>query len=84
MSAPQLPEAPQAVDIDRCVCQRTLFAQLLPQVREGSWDLKRLMRETGCGAQCGLCRPYLRAMIRSGTTVFHRVLVETDDAEGMA
>lgn len=72
------------MEIDRCVCQRTLFAQLLPRVREGAWDLDRLMRETGCGAQCGLCRPYLREMIRAGTTVFHRVLVETDDAEGTA
>ncbi len=70
------------MDIDRCVCQRTLFAQLLPMVRDGGWDLDTLIRETGCGDQCGLCRPYLREMLRTGTTVFHRVLVETDDAEG--
>ena len=75
---------PPGLEIDRCVCQRTLFAQLLPMARENGWDLPQLMAETGCGAQCGLCRPYLREMLRSGTTVFHEVLTEPRDAEGTA
>lgn len=32
------------------------------------------MRETGCGEQCGLCRPYLAEMVRTGRTVFHALL----------
>jgi len=34
------------------------------------------MRETGCGAQCGLCRPYLRRMLETGETVFAEILTE--------
>ena len=67
------------LQIDRCVCKCTLFAQLLPRARERGWDLGQLMAETGCGAQCGLCRPYLREMLRSGVTVFHKVLTESSD-----
>ena len=34
------------------------------------WDLATLLRETGCGNQCGLCRPYLAAMLQTGVTRF--------------
>jgi bacterioferritin-associated ferredoxin len=34
------------------------------------------MRETGCGTQCGLCRPYLRRMLRTGETAFFDLLAE--------
>jgi bacterioferritin-associated ferredoxin len=70
-----------AVNIDRCVCKRTLFAQLEPVARAGGWDLDRLMAETGCGTTCGLCRPYLREMLSTGTTVFHEILVDPPRAE---
>jgi bacterioferritin-associated ferredoxin len=62
--------------IDRCVCRDTPFARLLPLAREGNWTLADLTRETGCGAGCGLCRPYLRQMLATGTTVFHELLTE--------
>jgi bacterioferritin-associated ferredoxin len=38
------------------------------------WTLDTLMRETGCGMQCGLCRPYLRRMLATGETTFHELL----------
>lgn len=38
-----------------------------------------LLQETGCGDQCGLCLPYLRQMLRDGTTVFHSVLTLQDE-----
>jgi bacterioferritin-associated ferredoxin len=56
------------------------FDRLLPLARRHGWDLADLMRETGCGDQCGLCRPYLRAMLADGRTVFHELLVEAPDA----
>ncbi|MBK8003193.1 MAG: (2Fe-2S)-binding protein [Gemmatimonadetes bacterium] len=62
--------------IDRCVCRKTPFVKLLPLVREHRWDLADVMRETGCGANCGLCRPYLRRMLATGETVFHEILTE--------
>ena len=41
------------------------------------WTLDGLMAATGCGAQCGLCRPYLRRMLATGETVFHEILTES-------
>jgi bacterioferritin-associated ferredoxin len=54
-----------------------LFAQLLPVVRANGWDLDALMDATGCGDQCGMCQPYLQAMLAEGTTVFHEILTDT-------
>lgn len=62
------------VTIDRCVCQRVLFSQLLPMVQEAAWSLEELVAQTGCGDQCGMCLPYLREMMARGATVFHEVL----------
>jgi bacterioferritin-associated ferredoxin len=59
-----------------CVCRRVPFAELLPRARAQVWGLDQLMAQTGCGAQCGLCRPYLRRMLATGETVFHEILTE--------
>ncbi|HWA59329.1 MAG TPA: hypothetical protein VG692_18900 [Gemmatimonadales bacterium] len=64
------------VRVTHCLCRREAFARLLPQARDRGWDLAALMRETGCGAQCGLCRPYLRRMLASGETVFTELLTD--------
>jgi bacterioferritin-associated ferredoxin len=61
-----------------CVCRRTPFRQLLPLARAGGWDLEALSRATGCGASCGLCRPYLRRMLRTGETAFTELLAPGD------
>jgi bacterioferritin-associated ferredoxin len=68
------------IEIDRCICRRTPFGELLPLARAKGWSLDDLVRETGCGGQCGLCRPYLRRMLVTGETVFHGIIVE--GAEG--
>ena len=65
------------VTVDRCLCRQTPFARLLPRARSLGWTLDDLVRETGCGAQCGLCRPYLRRMLATGETVFHELLGES-------
>ena len=65
-----------SVRITRCVCQRMPFVTLAPLARARGWTLDDVMRETGCGDQCGLCRPYLREMLKSGTIEFHEVLWE--------
>lgn len=64
--------------VSRCICMRVPFELLLPVARERGWDLGAIMRETGCGAQCGLCRPYLRRMLRTGETAFCELLAEGD------
>ena len=59
-----------------CVCMRAPFERLLPLAREHGWALEDVMRETGCGDNCGLCRPYLRRMLATGQTVFTEILTE--------
>ena len=70
--------SPRPVLVSRCICMRMPFDQLLPLARAGRWDLADVLRETGCGAQCGLCRPYLRRMLRTGQTAFSDLLGEDD------
>jgi bacterioferritin-associated ferredoxin len=64
------------VEITRCLCRNVAFEQLLPRARAAGWGLEALMRETGCGAGCGLCKPYLRRMLATGETVFRELLWE--------
>jgi bacterioferritin-associated ferredoxin len=60
--------------IDRCICRNRRFEDLLPEARASSWSLNELTRVTGCGGQCGLCRPYLRRMLATGETAFDHLL----------
>jgi bacterioferritin-associated ferredoxin len=61
-----------------CVCQRMPFERLLPIALQNQWSLADIMRETQCGAGCGLCRPYLRQMLETGQTVFTEIITEPD------
>ena len=63
-----------AVLIDRCICRNRRFEELLPEALASSWSLNELIRVTGCGGQCGLCRPYLRRMLATGETAFDHLL----------
>jgi bacterioferritin-associated ferredoxin len=62
--------------VTMCVCQRMSFERLLPLARAHQWNLQDIMRETACGAGCGLCRPYLREMLETGQTVFTKILTD--------
>jgi bacterioferritin-associated ferredoxin len=63
-----------SVLVSRCICRDVSFAALLPQAKASGWNLDDLIRETGCGGQCGLCRPYLRRMLKTGQTEFYELL----------
>jgi len=56
--------------VSGCICRSTAFAELLPRAQARGWTLEELMKQTGCGAQCGLCRPYLARMLETGDTEF--------------
>jgi bacterioferritin-associated ferredoxin len=62
-----------------CVCRQTAFARLLPLARANGWGLTELIEHTGCGAGCGLCRPYLRRMLATGETSFHQLLQDAPE-----
>jgi bacterioferritin-associated ferredoxin len=67
-----------SVLVSGCICKATSFEVLRARATASGWDLSDLMRETGAGAQCGLCRPYLRRMLRTGQTEFYELL-DPDD-----
>ena len=46
------------------------FDALLRLVREYDWTVEDLVNNTGCGDQCGMCRPYLERMVATGETRF--------------
>lgn len=66
--------------IDRCVCHDVPFS-LLKEWSEANpgAGFAELQREFGCGTGCGLCEPYVRRMLRTGTTVFHQVVTVRDE-----
>ncbi len=64
------------ISVTQCLCRRVPFARLLPLAREQQWALEDVIRETGCGGQCGLCRPYLKRMLATGETEFSELLTE--------
>ncbi|HTS87654.1 MAG TPA: hypothetical protein VMG41_04115 [Gemmatimonadales bacterium] len=64
------------IRVTMCVCRNMPFDRLLALARGHGWGLTDLMRETGCGATCGLCRPYLRRMLATGETEFTELLTD--------
>lgn len=64
------------IEISLCICRQVEFQTLLPLARQHGWTVSELVRETGCGGQCGLCRPYLRRMLETGETTFHEIITE--------
>ena len=64
--------------IDRCICTGLTFARICEQARAEGWDLDQVKTELGAGANCGLCRPYLRRGLATGEVVFDRVLTDRD------
>ena len=69
-----MPADTGTVLISRCICRNVAFSELLPRARAAGWSLTDLVGETGCGGQCGLCRPYLSRMLATGETEFYELL----------
>jgi bacterioferritin-associated ferredoxin len=56
--------------IDRCVCRQIPFETLREIAAEESLGVEALLDSTGCGSSCGLCVPYIHAMLATGRTSF--------------
>ncbi|MCC6228901.1 MAG: hypothetical protein IT432_06725 [Phycisphaerales bacterium] len=56
--------------IDRCVCRQIQFEELRDIAAEESLGFEALLDSTGCGSSCGLCVPYIQAMLATGRTSF--------------
>ncbi|MFN3595869.1 MAG: (2Fe-2S)-binding protein [Rubricoccaceae bacterium] len=74
-----------SVYIDRCYCFAQPFAALADVAAATGAscvaDLQREAAAQGCafGQRCRLCHPYVRRMLRTGQTVFHRIVTEDDE-----
>jgi len=64
------------LSINLCVCRNLRFSELLSDARRNGWTLEDIISHTGCGAGCGLRRPYLRRMLETGETTFREILTE--------
>jgi bacterioferritin-associated ferredoxin len=58
--------------VDRCICKRTTFKQLIEIARsvaspDGNVNmtLHALADQTGCGNGCGMCVPYMLVALRT-------------------
>ena len=58
------------------MCFEVSFETLRRYAAEHGSSLETLTEVFGCGRGCGLCRPYIEAMLRTGRTSF-----ELNDAE---
>jgi NAD(P)H-nitrite reductase large subunit len=58
------------MSVDRCVCHRVTFDRLLEETTRVGRDISALKKATGCCTGCGMCKPYVIMMLRTGRTVF--------------
>lgn len=71
-----------ALRIDRCMCFGRTFAELAVLAAEtGARSVPELQAHVAFGQKCGLCRPYVRRMLRTGQTVFGQIVTAEDEPE---
>jgi bacterioferritin-associated ferredoxin len=54
--------------VSRCICFDVSFDRLREIATSTGGGLLAAHKETGCGARCGLCLPYIQFMLRTGDT----------------
>ncbi len=66
--------------IDRCYCFQKRFAELKSVADDtGASSIDDLQKQVVFGQNCKLCHPYVRRMLRTGTTTFQQVIREEDE-----
>ena len=65
--------------IDRCVCARRRFSDLLDEAEREGWSCAELMEHTTAGRNCTMCAPYVRRAVRTGVTVFRELVDDADE-----
>ena len=62
--------------IRRCICAEKSFEELKAS---GLQSFEELQRAYGVSNGCGLCEPYVREMLESGTTAFPAEFIDDGD-----
>jgi len=60
--------------VDRCICKDIRFSELKDLAAKEQISEAVLRERTGCGAECGTCRPYIRRMLATGEVHFTELL----------
>lgn len=77
---PKVPPS-SAKPVRACICYPHTFAEIALLAREQKWtQVEQITKALGCGGGCGLCRPYLLLLLRTGETAF-ALLSEEEKAE---
>lgn len=63
--------------VRQCVCYRVTFEELREVATRVGSDLNALHQATGAGGRCGLCIPYIRYMLLTGSVEIP--VIWTDD-----
>ena len=48
--------------VNRCVCLDCSFSEIIARHNSGQ-SLSDIVKETGCGTNCGMCQPYIKLAI---------------------
>jgi len=68
------------MNIYRCVCYDQTFEDLkVIAQRERFIKLPQLQKYCEFGNKCQLCHPYIKEMLRTGQTQFHRIIQDQAD-----
>ena len=63
--------------VTRCICSMVTFRQLKQVAQEnGITTVDELQRVRPFGLSCKLCLPYVRQMLKDGTTEFEHSIIE--------
>ncbi len=54
--------------VEKCICFGVSFERLLAIAEHEGGGLLAAHRQTGCGARCGLCLPYIQLVLQSRET----------------
>lgn len=68
--------------IDRCYCFGVPFVRLRAVAEAtGARTVGALQGHVLFGQRCRLCHPYVRRMLRTGETVFDRIVTDADEPD---
>jgi len=67
----------------RCLCFDVSFERLKLIAESTGGGLLEAHRQTGCGARCGLCLPYIQVMLKTGRTLLPVMWADDFRAHGV-
>jgi len=65
--------------IDKCICSNITFSELRKiAISNNADDINKLQEIVDVAKNCRLCVPYLKEMLKTGETEFHKLITEQE------